>query len=442
MAISGGKNSSKLRTSGNAIVYINGSATGVGAHNWSWVEQQSFFGGGNGSWNNPYILENYNVHGSYSNSCLQIVDTEKHFILRNFELKWSNYYNSPDPYNTGAGLILVNVNNSQINNCDIFENTGYGIYLHSCNNIKLSNNYIGRNKYGIFAEYSSNLTFIDNDIYGNLYDGLYIEHIYDCNISGNIIHWNNQMGLYHESHENEVSKNNNIIGNYIENNAWLGVVIRYFDNGTIGYNDIMDNGFDGLSMGWCDDNTIIGNQIIGNKNDSIQESSCTGNIFINNTCGLPKNMSIEVVEQTFTTQQFNLTFFISGENGNGIIVDSIDMGWNGVNATSNVTLLGEGYYLASLSPITVTPDEDPILLNMTVTADGYEDKYFETRLAVDPKTIEKEQSQDPEETEDPDDSGADDTTPTPFPAIPGYNLLILIALASLASIRLIVKKKH
>ena len=38
-------------------------------------------------------------------------------------------------------------------------------------------------------------------------------------------------------------------------------------------------------------------------------------------------------------------------------------------------------------PITVLPGEDQILINMTISASGYEDKYFETYIAIQPFEI-------------------------------------------------------
>ena len=65
------------------------------------------------------------------------------------------------------------------------------------------------------------------------------------------------------------------------------------------------------------------------------------------------------------------------------------MWWNGINVSANFQNLGDGIYFISLGPITVAPGEDPILLKMAISASGYEDKDFETYIAVDPDTLEK-----------------------------------------------------
>ena len=50
-----------------------------------------------------------------------------------------------------------------------------------------------------------------------------------------------------------------------------------------------------------------------------------------------------------------------------------------------MTELGGGLYLLSFTAITVFPGEDPILLNMNISKSGYNDRYYEKELAVDPE---------------------------------------------------------
>ena len=59
-------------------IFIDGDATGVGAHNWTWFEAQLWYGGGNGSWNNPYIIENIYIDGLNSDKCIEIRDSNAH----------------------------------------------------------------------------------------------------------------------------------------------------------------------------------------------------------------------------------------------------------------------------------------------------------------------------------------------------------------------------
>ncbi|MFX1314834.1 MAG: hypothetical protein ACFE9T_03155 [Promethearchaeota archaeon] len=78
--------------------------------------------------------------------------------------------------------------------------------------------------------------------------------------------------------------------------------------------------------------------------------------------------------------------------------------------------------MKSLTPITVVSGEALILLNMTISANGYQECYFETYIAVDPDIIDKETSKKKEI------------------AIPGYNIILIIVLISVISVILIKKQ--
>ena len=112
---------------------INGTAVGPNAHNWSWVESQSWFGGGIGSEADPYRLENITIENS--NGCIEIHNSEKHFILQNCNLS-----NSTQSI-TGSGIYLHNISNGYIQNNNI-SLLWYGIILVNCSNIFIYNNFL------------------------------------------------------------------------------------------------------------------------------------------------------------------------------------------------------------------------------------------------------------------------------------------------------------
>lgn len=60
-----------------------------------------------------------------------------------------------------------------------------------------------------------------------------------------------------------------------------------------------------------------------------------------------------------------------------------------INAFQHIIELGNGLYNVSPTPRFVAPSEDPILLNMTISAAYHRDKYFETHFAVDPESLGK-----------------------------------------------------
>jgi len=104
---------------------------------------------------------------------------------------------------------------------------------------------------------------------------------------------------------------------------------------------------------------------------------------------------VDIIEQFYSENWFNFTFYVCNASNTtqGIVwADIIDwsMWWNGTGIPINeINPLGGGLYFVSLIPITVAPTEDPILLNMTISASGYQVKYFELYVAVDPELIDK-----------------------------------------------------
>lgn len=490
-------------------IFINGSGTGVGAHNWTWVESQTWFDSGNGSWNNPYLIKDISIDGSEANTCFEVVDSNKYFTLDNCFLGSSG--SAPQ-----AGLIMENVNNSEIINGNIRFNDGDGINLTSCTNINITNTYISYNEGngatftsvnyatlyinyiegnladGIYVENSGNITLqenyidsnsfrganfnfvnhiylLENTIQGNDHEGIMMQLVNNSLISGNKVKYNRGDGLifggvnnkiidntfnynyvngitsrYYNlldsCHDNTFQKNemngngefgmelmlstdNIIIENSMNDNELVGFDSQYGDNNNVTGNIINNNeGNYGIYLENSDNNTIAENQIIGQKG-TIYQGSCSGNIIINNIYEILKNIFIEISDQTFSSDFFNITLFIHDENNSGITVDSIQMEWNGTDVSSSVVAIGTGLYFVSLTPITVSPGDDSILLNITVSADGYVVKHLGVNLAVDPETLLKNTPQNPNQ-----------------PLIPGYNLIVLFIVVSCVSLVLIRKK--
>ena len=103
-----------------------------------------------------------------------------------------------------------------------------------------------------------------------------------------------------------------------------------------------------------------------------------------------RNLDLDIACQSFSTEQFNITFSVYNEKDQGIDVANIQMWWNNTDVTVNITNLDDGVYIVYLEPITVAPNDDPIILNMTISSLGYYDIYYETNIAVDPDVIDKE----------------------------------------------------
>ena len=86
------------------------------------------------------------------------------------------------------------------------------------------------------------------------------------------------------------------------------------------------------------------------------------------------------------------------EDDQAIEFATIQLWWDGADVSNDIVNLGNGLYYVSLEPITVGPKEDPILLNMVISAEGCQNKFFETYLAVDPDNLDKELGNSPGES--------------------------------------------
>jgi len=138
-------------------------------------------------------------------------------------------------------------------------------------------------------------------------------------------------------------------------------------------------------------NLDVGNRpecvVIGDANNDGFNDIVTSNTDSNDVSILiyePAYWFMENVNQFLTKDYFNFTFYLYNEDGFPIDFATFQMWWDGINVSNNINNLSSGYYSVSLEPKTVLPTEDPIKLNMTIEAIGYDDLYFEIYLAVNP----------------------------------------------------------
>lgn len=192
-------------------IYVDGSASGVSAHNWSWVETQEWFGGGIGSQNDPYIFENITINGQNSSYCVKIINSNVHFIIRNCE-----FFNSGNNNSFYAGIDLNHVHNGSIIDNHLYNHHTPPIRLHSSSN---------------------------NTIKGNL-----IEKNYVFNVGAIDLGYNSEENL--------------ILNNKIHNNDLWGIRLAYDSpNNTIRANEILNNSVAIDLSDSCDNTKILENTI-------------------------------------------------------------------------------------------------------------------------------------------------------------------------------------
>lgn len=453
--------------------------------NWSDIALNYGWCNGNGSWNNPYIIENVtiDVSGSPTGSGIIINNTKSdYFIIRNCTV-----FNAA----TGlydAGIKFENTSIGSIVNCHIFNNNRYGIFLHKyCMNNTISTNIISNN-IGIALNINcTKNTILDNNILSNrgillignssnnyirknvINEGLFgiqIELSDDNQIINNVISYHSSHGILINGDRNNVTSNYfyknkiaidiNYDANIIDNNvivndqANLNYKIEDWDFGTntiIGFNyylptkpklclNILEQSFSATKFIntinissslnfdlwiqslhiWWNGITVPSNDIVELENglynislspkfvdegdspillnitvrSATHEELYYESLFEVSPYEIPNLIHLNIVDQTFLSTKFNITIFVYDNTLNPIDNAIFQVWWNTISIHINdINNLGNGLYSVSVSPITVSPGDDPILLNMTITAFGYEDKYFETYIAIDPKSINK-----------------------------------------------------
>ncbi|MHA2009667.1 MAG: right-handed parallel beta-helix repeat-containing protein [Promethearchaeota archaeon] len=194
---------------------------------------------GEGTYSNPYIIEDLVIDGGGAGSCIFIENSDVYFKIENCTI----YYAGPSGRSfLEAGIKLEMVSNGSLINNNASNNNVYGIYLWYSNNNTISGNTANNNFEGIYLGGS------DRNI-----------------VSGNTVNNNNEKGITLLG-----SSNNTISGNTANNNSY------------------------GIGLTESDCNIISGNNLIGNF-ECIFETDCNGNVFENNDCGADIRSTIPIL---------------------------------------------------------------------------------------------------------------------------------------------------
>ncbi len=257
--------------------------------NWS-VARDAEICTGNGTYSEPYVIEDLVIDGGGSGDCILIENSDVYFRIENCTVYNSEIY--PDIenwwynlWNHFAGIRLSNVNNSLLIDNDCYSNND-GIHVDGFNNTisgNTANNNI--NGSGIYVGGYNNIvagnTANNNDFPGILLSG------YNSTVSGNIAEnntfWIDGIMLYGSNY-------NNVSGNTAP------ILLFYSD-----YNNVSGNTGAGIALFGSDYNTISGNTasyriildesdyniVAGNDACWEERGDCEGNVFSNNNGPCP-----------------------------------------------------------------------------------------------------------------------------------------------------------
>ena len=284
-----------------------------------------FSSSGNGSKDNPFIVENHIINVCSKNEIgVLIYNITQFFILQNIQV-----FQCPSiPDLVTTGIFLNNTSNGIIRNCSTY-GTHFGFQLYySFNNTLLNNiansdreafdifissqNYISDNIiindfHGILVEEFSSDNIISNNFINNTNQGIFLElfvksniikfnHITDSDLgiyvysSGlNLIEFNiveniNNTGILISASDSVFSSNSNeIINNTVSNNNGTGIELYGSNSNEFISNTVSNNKDFGFSIKQSNNNSFIGNIVLNNNQDFFTDSDSPSNTFKNNT---------------------------------------------------------------------------------------------------------------------------------------------------------------
>jgi len=190
---------------------------------------------GNGTYSEPYIIEDFIIDGGGSGSCIKIENSDVYFRIESCTL--NNSGEDPD-----AGIVLVSVANGLLINNEVSNNDGGGIRVSGSSNNKISGNTANNNTYGIALSLSVN-NEISRNIGENNWNGVILGHCNNNIISENNVNNNDNIGIGLSN-----SRNNNISGNVITNNENGGIGFYFSDYNNITGNIVNQNGDVGIQV--------------------------------------------------------------------------------------------------------------------------------------------------------------------------------------------------
>ncbi len=195
---------------------------------------------GDGSEDDPYVIDGYEINGTGKGCGIYIGNTTVHFVVRNNYVH--NASGRANMYFRNTGLFLYNVTNGRADN-NVIKDCSHGVRLdqNSLNNTIYNNTVSNNTEYGIFLYRSSLNTFIYNHVFNNTRGFYVLHHSHENVVSDNLIEHNTQNGVLMQ-----LSTNNTFSDNVISSNIRGGIYISNSQHIQLYNNDISSNARRGI----------------------------------------------------------------------------------------------------------------------------------------------------------------------------------------------------
>jgi len=289
---------------------------------------------GDGSENNPYIMEGYGIDGNGS-ECMDVRDTTDYFVIKDctffngsYGIKFNNLTHGEIKNNTinsnDVGILMGEDNsqnkiidntlfsnveygiqikgrsrNNTISRNNIFSNENYAVYIKESNFVNISDNTIKENgDYGIWVKESSNLTIVNNSLNSNDRDAIYIFKDEHVNIINNSL-VNNEDGIRVDE-----SSKVNLQNNSANSNNNCGIFVGNSQEINVTNNQLIENEDTGLHVIDCYNIYIADNLGYYNNISSINLYKSRKGILLNNEMWGP-GLSIGVINENTNIKNWN-----------------------------------------------------------------------------------------------------------------------------------------
>lgn len=458
-------------------IYINDADP---SFNWSIAEGAGICTG-NGTYSNPYIIEDFLIDGGGSVNCIVIENSNVYFRIENCTL-----YNSVStPEN--SGILLKQTNNGKLinNNCSFNK---FGITFDSnCEYITIQGNFINDNTdSGMNLMESSYIDIRENTVNNNGIMGINLEPESSYNqIVDNTVNFNGWLGIHlqnNSTHNLLISNNcsyngegisvrapnNTISDNYIEYNSVYGIHFwKADDYNNTQYNNITRNFIQYNQNGilFSDNssyNIIEGNRIIDNAEVGFWIQFSSHNNVINNNTFI-NNLDTNAKDDGINNQWDNGTIGNSwsdylGKDANDDGIGDTNYGISGAaGSQDNYPIFWDAPIVSIIDPIanktfsTVAPEYnisiEGVPLAMWYTVEGVGGTFNITELTGEiNQTIWKSLTEGEivitfyaQDSRDEIGSNSVTVVKSIPEGIPGYNLFILLGVLSILII--VINKK-
>ncbi|MHA1309154.1 MAG: right-handed parallel beta-helix repeat-containing protein, partial [Candidatus Heimdallarchaeota archaeon] len=270
---------------------------------------------GDGSENNPYIIENYDI-ATTKNYAIHISSTSKYFIIRNCQLTANHSAIYIESITYGTAVITQN-------NC--YNHQDSGIYLSDSSGVSIIKNFCNKNAFtGIQVNDCSELIINNNTCNDNVY-GIKISYSNVITVSNNTVKNNFYFGIILDHSSHATMTNNTCIDNF-----YNGIRLESTNNVTICNNTCHDSFYDGICI-TASKNTLVTNNSCNNSHNGIYVLNSDDLIMINNTFS---NMRLEGIRlrTSINASLFDNTFYncglsISQNNKEEYFTHTIENNW-------------------------------------------------------------------------------------------------------------------